>query len=159
MEERIRLIEKADNEAVRQIIKESLKEYGLNIPGTAYFDPQLDDLYSFYNQPYHGVYWIMECGGAVAGGTGIGPFRGDQEIAELQKFYIAKEYRGNGFGKKLLKQAVEYAGLHYKMLYIETSDLLVRANSIYVQSGFRQLGKPLNGTEHPAVNCWYLLEF
>ena len=38
----------ADNEAVADLIRYNLKKYGLDIPGTVYFDEGLDRLSDFY---------------------------------------------------------------------------------------------------------------
>ena len=50
----IRKLEQKDNQVIKQLIQSCLEEYKLDIPGTAYYDPQLEDLYSFYQQgkPY-----------------------------------------------------------------------------------------------------------
>lgn len=50
----IRPIEKVDNPVMHHIIQHVLKSYGLDIPGTAYFDPQLGALYEFYEQEEKG---------------------------------------------------------------------------------------------------------
>ena len=45
---RIREMEEKDNQKMEQIIKRSLESFNLDIPGTAYFDPQLSSLAQFY---------------------------------------------------------------------------------------------------------------
>lgn len=45
----IREIKVEDNKKIKEIIQGSLKLLGLDIPGTAYFDPQLNNLYQYYN--------------------------------------------------------------------------------------------------------------
>jgi putative acetyltransferase len=45
---RVREIEERDNQTMEQIIKRSLESFNLDIPGTAYFDPQLSNLSQFY---------------------------------------------------------------------------------------------------------------
>ncbi|WNZ90854.1 hypothetical protein QYR59_05450 [Streptococcus iniae] len=44
----IRLIKASDNHVIARIIRQSLKAVGLDQPGTAYSDPQLDNLYEYY---------------------------------------------------------------------------------------------------------------
>ena len=46
----IRKIEEKDNMPIKKIIQDSLEALGLAIPGTAYYDPQLNNLYDYYNQ-------------------------------------------------------------------------------------------------------------
>lgn len=47
---KIRPIEGQDDAPLAQIIRTILKSYGLDIPGTAYFDKELDHLSSFYSK-------------------------------------------------------------------------------------------------------------
>lgn len=45
-----RKIEAADDQAIASIIRKNLEKMHLNIPGTAYFDPQLDHICSRKNE-------------------------------------------------------------------------------------------------------------
>ncbi len=54
----IRPIEPKDNEAIERIIKQSLESFELNLPGTAYFDPQLRHLAEYYNSDPRIAYWV-----------------------------------------------------------------------------------------------------
>ena len=52
----IRPITAADDPAIAGIIRRNLEHYHLDIPGTAYFDKELDSLSRFYNaMPVEGV--------------------------------------------------------------------------------------------------------
>ena len=44
-----RKIENADNAQIAKIIRSNLEKLHLNLPGTAYFDPELDHLSDYYN--------------------------------------------------------------------------------------------------------------
>ena len=44
----IRAIEPRDDAAMAAIVRRSLEAHGLNVPGTAYFDPELDHLSAHY---------------------------------------------------------------------------------------------------------------
>ena len=46
--ETIRLITEKDDQAIADIIRKSLEKFHLDIPGTVYFDPQLDHLSSVF---------------------------------------------------------------------------------------------------------------
>jgi putative acetyltransferase len=46
----IREIEVREIQTMEQIIKRSLESFNLDIPGTAYFDPQLSNLAQFYKE-------------------------------------------------------------------------------------------------------------
>ena len=43
-----RKIEAADDRKIAKIIRANLEKHNLDIPGTAYFDPQLDCLRAYY---------------------------------------------------------------------------------------------------------------
>ena len=89
---RIRPIEAADDPHMARLVRESLRRHGLDIPGTAYFDPELDHLSAHYAlRPDRRAYFIAEGpAGRVLGGAGIGELGGYPDCAELQKIYVAR---------------------------------------------------------------------
>jgi len=152
----IREIQKKDNEIIMTIIKSSLEALKLDIPGTAYFDPQLNDLYHFYNQFEHANYWIVELDGKVVGGIGIAPFNAKERICELQKLYLVPEAQGLGLSIKLMETALAFAAEHYEKCYLETLHELTAACSLYKKFGFMLLQEPLEGSEHSAMDAWFI---
>lgn len=54
----IREIEEKDNQLIERIIKSSLESFNLNIPGTAYYDPQLGSLAQYYKEQLNSKYWV-----------------------------------------------------------------------------------------------------
>ena len=156
----IREIQEKDNHTIEQIIKRSLESFDLHIPGTAYFDPQLGELAQFYKQQPNAKYWVLvnEKDTAV-GGVGIAPFGRDPHICELQKLYIAPEAQGLGLSRELMNTALEFAKKHYTYCYLETVKKLEVANLLYTKVGFRKLEKPLDGSEHGAMDAWYIKDF
>lgn len=71
----IREMKEKDNQRMEQIIKRSLESFNLNIPGTAYFDPQLSSLSQYYQQQPNAKYWVVvNDQDEVIGGVGIAPF-------------------------------------------------------------------------------------
>ncbi len=153
----IRPIEEKDNKAMQHIIQAVLKSYGLDIPGTAYFDPQLGHLYEFYKDQEKGAYWVVDCDGTIAGGVGVSPFVGNPSVGELQKLYIAPEFQSKGFSHLLMKEAIAFSKQHFPSLYLETTDVLARANDLYPKYGFQLLDAPIEGSEHGAMNRWFIL--
>lgn len=155
----IRAIEERDNKTMEQIIKRSLESFDLNIPGTAYFDPQLGSLAQFYKQQTNAKYWVVvNEQDVVVGGVGIAPFGLNTEICELQKIYIKPEAQGMGLSRKLMKVALDFAYEHYTYCYLETLKKLQTANLLYIKLGFQQLEKPLIGSDHTAMDTWYIKE-
>ncbi|MDM5228523.1 GNAT family N-acetyltransferase [Cytobacillus sp. NJ13] len=155
----IREIEEKDNQTIEQIIKRSLESFNLNIPGTAYFDPQLSSLAQFYKQQSNAKYWVaVNEQDEVVGGVGIAPFGQNTGICELQKLYITPEAQGMGLSKELMKVALDFAKEHYTHCYLETLKKLRAANLLYIKLGFQQLERALDGSEHNAMDAWYIKE-
>ncbi|GAB3796634.1 GNAT family N-acetyltransferase [Virgibacillus kimchii] len=153
----IRQIEEKDNKTMEQIIKRSLESFGLDIPGTAYFDPQLGSLAQYYREQPNANYWVVvNEQNEVAGGVGIAPFGEEPGVCELQKLYISPEYQGRGLAKELMKTALDFAQEHYTYCYLETMEKLQAANQLYVRLGFQELEKPLEGSEHSTMDTWFI---
>ena len=155
----IREIEAKDNPAIERIIKRSLESFGLDIPGTAYFDPQLSSLSDYYRKLPDSKYWVVvDDRDEVLGGVGIAPFGEHEGVCELQKLYIKPESQGQGLSKQLMETALGFAKEHYAHCYLETMEKLRVANRLYERLGFRKLDKPLDGSEHGTMDTWYIKE-
>ncbi|OJF90307.1 GNAT family N-acetyltransferase [Alkalibacterium sp. 20] len=155
---KMRSIEEKDNQVVGEIVQASLKSRGLNLPGTAYFDPYLFSLYDYY-QELKRSYWVLEKDGRVIGGCGIGPFGESETVGELQKLYIRDEEQGSGYAHLLMGKALDFAEEHYKSCYIDTFASLKEANKLYEKYGFKKLNAPIKGSEHNACDTWFYKEF
>ena len=60
------------------------------------------------------------------------------EIAEIKKVYIKKEYRGQGIGRTLVNNVINYIkDKGYKSIYIGTSDHFNGAKKFYEKMGFQ----------------------
>lgn len=154
----IRPITSQDDKAIAEIVRENLKAYHLDIPGTAYFDPELDCLSAYYNaQPDRRRYFIAESeDGMVIGGVGIAAFSGFEHCAELQKLYLADGAKGKGFGKLLMQTAEQYAkAAGYRLLYLETHTNLEAAIGLYEKLGFRRIERP-SAVLHSTMNRFFL---
>ncbi|NLZ57490.1 MAG: GNAT family N-acetyltransferase [Corynebacterium sp.] len=155
----IRSIQRQDNVAIKAIIQESLESHGLAVPGSAYFDPQLGDLHGFYESLPHAHYWVVELDNRVVGGVGIAPF-GEEgtSVAELQKLYLHPSAQGMGLSHVLMAEALTFATTHFQQCYLETMHSLEAACALYEKYGFIILPEPLAGSEHSAMDAWYLKE-
>lgn len=152
----IRAIEARDDAAVCALVRSSLEAAGLNIPGTAYFDPQLAHLSQYYAARADAGYWIAEDDGVLVGGAGIGPVAGAPDVCELQKLYVNAAYRGCGYGGRLLDTALVFAAHHYRRCYLETHSVLKSALALYSKRGFALMDHALAGSEHSAMNRWMI---
>lgn len=96
-----RKIKEADDQKIAEIIRENLQRLHLDIPGTAYFDPELDHLSAYYNNDSaKRVYFVaLDEDGQVSGGVGIAEFDGLEDCAELQKLYLSDSVKGKGTEK------------------------------------------------------------
>ena len=153
----MRLIRKEDNPEIARIIRAVLTEFKANKPGTVYYDPTTDDLYSLFSKPLS-EYWILEVDGKIAGGSGIYPTEGlPGGCCELVKLYLLPEYRSKGFGKLLIEQCFESAANSgFMQVYLETMPELKNADGLYEQCGFTYLKGPLGKSGHFGCDLWML---
>lgn len=156
----IRPITSAEDAAMAAIIRSNLEYYHLNIPGTAYFDPELAHLSEYYQQkPEQRAYMVLlNADKMVLGGVGIAEYPGMAQCAELQKLYLSDIVKGRGFGKRLMQVAEQCAKERgYKYLYLETHSSLETAIHLYQKMGFESISKP-DGATHSAMDCFYCKE-
>lgn len=155
----IRTIEPQDNESIAAIIRSSLEEYGLNLPGTAYFDESLDYMYEAFREA-SSQYFIALDGDKIIGGVGVFPSAGlPPDTVELVKMYLLPEYRGQGLGKLLIRKCIGQAqNLGYRYIYLESLTELKTAVGVYEKLGFRLLDKPIGNTGHYSCTIWMLYE-
>src|SRR5450631_4333413 len=98
----IRSILPSDNKALAIIIRNALAEFGVNKPGTVYYDETTDHLYELF-QKERCTYYVAELNRSVVGGSGI--FASDGlpiQTCELVKMYLIPSARGMGLGKLLI---------------------------------------------------------
>ncbi len=154
---KIRTIAPGDNVALATIIRSVLAEFKADKPGTVYFDPTTDDLYSLFAVA-HAEYLVVELDGKLVGGSGIYPTTGLPEgCTEIVKLYLLPEARGKGIGRKLIEECFAMAkSAGYKQVYLETLPELSNAVGLYESCGFRYLNAPLGNTGHFGCDLWML---
>ena len=153
----LRPIQPADNPIIAAIIRDTLKEFGANHPGTVYYDPTTDNLFELF-QTKKSVYYIAEIDGKIVGGGGIYPTTGlPADTCELVKMYLLPEARGKGIGRALIEKCLETAKeTGYTQCYLETMPDLKDALYIYAKNGFRYLNGPLGNSGHHGCTLWML---
>lgn len=153
----IRSIRPEDDEAIAKIVRTNLERYELNIPGTAYFDEALDHLSNYYNMnPQKRRYLILTADEKVIGGVGLAEFDGFDNCAELQKLYLADEYKGRGLGRFLFENIEKNAKeMGYEMVYLETHSNLDIAIGLYDRSGYTLIEKP-DFVVHSTMDRFYI---
>lgn len=155
MKVNIRKIEEKDNKIVASIIRSCFHDFQACTAGTVYEDPSTDELYQYFKIE-HAALFVAENENEVLGCCGIYPTEAlPDAYAELVKFYLKKEARGKGIGKKLLQVSLDFAKSEgYKTIYIESLPAFSTAVSIYEKEGFRYLPKALGNSGHSGCNLW-----
>ena len=148
-------IEHHQDAAMAAIVRTALKEHGLDIPGTAYFDASLDHLSAYYDRPGRAYYVLLD-GETVAGGVGVAEFEGLPGGCELQKLYLAPAFRGQGLGSQMIRFIEDRAReLGYGQIYLETHTALQAALRAYERAGYRPIPRPAS-VIHTTMDRFYL---
>jgi putative acetyltransferase len=153
----IRPLRKDDNPLIAAIIRAVLTEFKANKPGTVYYDPTTDDLFTLFSKP-NAEYHILEVNGKVVGGAGVYPTDNlPEDCCELVKLYILREARGSGYGKLMIEQCFNSARkFGYKQMYLETMPELKMAMGLYERCGFKYLNGPMGSSGHFGCDLWML---
>ena len=153
----IRPINESDNKHISVILREVLIEMDIPRIGSAYEDPEINNMYESY-QSKRSIYFVVEENNKILGGAGINQLKnGDINICELQKMYFHKSIRGRGIGDKVIELCLNFAvESNYKKCYIETMPNMVDAQKLYIKKGFKYIDNPLGNTGHTACPIWML---
>ncbi len=154
----IRTVKKGDNVGVAFLIRNTLKEFGLDKPGTVYFDKETDNIYQLFKNQPGSIYYVVEKTNQIIGGGGIYPSAGlPADTCELVKMYLLSEARGMGLGKLLIQKCIDFANQWgYANIYLETMPELKKALKVYERFGFSYLNHPLGNTGHFGCELWML---
>ena len=153
----IRPINESDNKHISVILREVLIEMDIPRIGSAYEDPEINNMYESY-QSNRSIYFVVEENNKILGGAGVNQLKnGDINICELQKMYFHKSIRGRGIGDKMIELCLNFAvESNYKKCYIETMPNMVDAQKFYIKKGFKYIDNPLGNTGHTACPIWML---
>lgn len=154
---KIRNIQASDNPELAVIVRNTLTEFGANVPGTVFFDPTTDVLFELF-QTEKSAYFVAEIEGKLLGGAGIYPTEGlPDNTCELVKMYLLPEARGIRLGRMLMERCLETARDYgFQQFYLETLPELNLAVKVYEKFGFEYLSAPLGDTKHFGCGLWML---
>lgn len=182
----IRPIMQADSPIIRDIILETLLEYGATGGGFASSDRDTQEMYDAFQREGRKYFVVeredkeredreereeregvrtladsrgqaMACPGIVVGGAGFAPLPGEPGTCELVKMYFRPEIRGLGLGKTLLELCLAEAGkMGYKQIYLETIECMHSARGLYEHLGFKQIPNQMGNTGHYSCDVFYL---
>lgn len=153
----IRYIQPSDNPFLSKIIKDTLKEFGANHPGTVYYDATTDALFELF-QTKGAAYFVAELDNKIVGGGGIYPTDGlPADTCELVKMYLLPQARGTGLGRTLIEKSLSFAKeAGYKQVYLESMPELKQALKVYAKFGFEYLKGPMGNSGHTGCSLWML---
>lgn len=156
---KFREICKEDDAVLAGIIRSNLKANKLDIPGTAYFDDNLDHLSDFYLADRAKRYYFITLeDDEIVGGIGLAEIGLFDDCAELQKLYLADSVKGRGVGYTMIRLVEDKAReLGYNKIYLETHSNLAAAIHIYEKSGYREIEKPA-GVVHATMDRFFIKE-
>ncbi len=146
----VRLIEAADNQAVKALVLDVLAEFGLFGEGFAGVDAELDDMFAAYNNALSD-YFVVELDDQILGVAGYAPLSGTEPgtVAELRKMYLTAALRGQGIGQQLIAACIQGAtDKNYQSMYLETVPAMQAAQKLYLSNGFNYLEGRLGDTGH-----------
>lgn len=151
----LRPICQQDNDPLAAIVRNTLVSFNAAVPGTAYYDPELDTLFEAFQAP-GARYWVAGQNTTVVGGAGIYPSQGlPPGYCELVKLYLEPEARGKGIGKMLITACLQSAAqLGYSHVYLETMPQLHMALPLYEKMGFIRLEQPIGNAQHYGCTIW-----
>jgi putative acetyltransferase len=155
----IRNIQAGDNASLARVVKDTLAEFGANLPGTVYYDETTDHLYELF-QKKGSCYFVAEMNEAIVGGGGIYPTDGlPEDTCELVKTYLLPQARGQGLGRTMIEKCIHAAAdMGYKNIYLETMPELKQALNVYAKFGFEFLKGPMGNSGHTGCSLWMLRE-
>jgi putative acetyltransferase len=100
------------------------------------------------------AFFVLRDDGTPAGCGGMQIF--GSEYGELKRMYVRPQFRGLGYGKRLLEHLEDYARLQHGvgLLRLETGIHQAAAIRLYEQMGFRRIPPFGNYKEDPLSLCY-----
>ena len=146
--------------ALAELIRVNLKKHALDIPGTVYFDDNLNHLSDFYlampGKRYYCV--VTDDNDKLIGGIGLAEIDLFEDCCELQKLYLDDSVKGAGLSYKMISLIEDKAReFGYKRMYLETHDNLAAAIHVYEKAGYIEIEKPA-AVVHATMNRFFLKE-
>ena len=141
-----------DIEIIRKLFVEYAESLGYNLCFQG-FNEELKTLPGKYSAP-EGILLLAEVSGRIAGCVALRKI--GEGICEMKRLYVKPQFRGLGLGKALAVRIIdEGKKLDYKIMRLDTLDILEKAIQIYQQLGFRKVS-PYYDNPLPGVTYWEL---
>jgi GNAT superfamily N-acetyltransferase len=110
------------------------REYGWDHTFEAYVAESLA-IFALHHDPQRERIWIVDDEDDIAGSIGI--VAADDNTAQLRWFLLSPALRGQGIGREMIQQAVEFArAAGYDSIFLWTVRGLEAAAALYQEAGF-----------------------
>lgn len=131
----IRRIAQGDAETVRGLVKD-IMQTELADASPAYTLHDLDDPVKYYGGN-NDIFLVAERDGKIIGTVAIK--EDSPETALLRRVFVRKDFRGRGYGEKLMSNAVEFCfAHHYQTVIFRGTDQMRQALKLCLKQGFEE---------------------
>lgn len=137
----------SDRGRVQEIAALAMHSFDIE-PDFANLDRDLGRFGDVEAQPDSTVYLVAQWGAEVVGSLILS--RMDEQTLKLSAFYVDAACRGQGLGRRLLREAIATGGARgYRYIYLETWDKMTAAVRLYTTFGWRRGERlaPASGAE------------
>ncbi|NVM45809.1 MAG: GNAT family N-acetyltransferase [Candidatus Lokiarchaeota archaeon] len=121
-----------------------------------YVENSIEDLSSYV--PPTGIYYIIQKDSSIIGMGALRTLK--KSIGEIKRMYIKPNYRGNGYGKKILELLLEKGKeFGFSSIRLDTGEFMTAAHRVYRLAGFQERERYLE-SEVPTffLSHWLFME-
>lgn len=88
----------------------------------------------------NGCFWCLFEKEVLIGTVAVRIIDVENKVVELKRMYVLPEYQGQGYGKMLLRHAIDYAKeQQYYKICLDTRNQFSAAQHLYRSNGFREM--------------------
>jgi putative acetyltransferase len=127
----IQIYDDSRKEEVHDVVLDVLQEHGFEYDRLK--DADLKDINSYYFAS-GGTFFVGIADGRVVGSAGVRKL--DEDLCEIRRIYLKKDFRNKGNGKKLFRAALDFAEKNYSCAVLKTDSTLTKAINMYLKHGF-----------------------
>ena len=115
------------------------KEFAYDTTVEAYVASGLAEFVKSFNSKRDRI-WLVQANHHIVGSVAI--VGRCKSAAQLRWFFTHPSYRGRGFGKRMLREALRFCKRQkYKLVFLWTTSELDAARHLYVEAGFKRIGQ------------------
>lgn len=127
----IQIYDDSRKEEVHDVVLDVLQEHGFEYDRLK--DADLKDINSYYFAS-GGTFFVGIADGRVVGSAGVRKL--DEDLCEIRRIYLKKDFRNKGNGKKLFRAALDFAEKNCSDAVLKTDSTLTKAINMYLKHGF-----------------------